>query len=174
VFAVFLVLLVVLPVLELWTIVQVGQAIGVWETIALLIIFSVVGVWLVKREGVNVWRRLNEQLRLGKVPTNEIIDGVLLLLAGTLLLLPGFIGDIVGIALLVPPIRAVARSIVAWSTVKWISRGHGAIKVVAFGAGSVFGSRRRDGRQVIDITEAGTPGQRPAGTAPSFPRELDP
>lgn len=176
-FAVFLVLLVLIPVLELWTIVQVGQAIGVWETIALLIIVSVIGVWLVKQEGVGVWRRLNEQLRLGKVPAAELIDGALLLLAGTLLLLPGFLGDLLGIALILPPGRAVARSIVAWFTVRRISAGHGAIKVVAFGAGTAY-SRARNGRTVVDITEADSPTSPRAGTsatgaAPSSPRELE-
>lgn len=169
-FAVFLVLFFLIPVLELWTIVQVGQAVGVWETIALLIVLSVVGVWLVKRAGVGVWRRLNEQLRLGKVPTAEIIDGVLLLLAGFLLVLPGFLGDVVGLALLIPPVRAAARAVVAWFTVKRISAGHGAIKVVAFGAGGAYGARNRNGRQVVDITEVEHRHKAPS----SFPRELEP
>jgi UPF0716 protein FxsA len=179
VFAVFLFFaLFLMPVLELWTIAVVGHAIGIWETIALLIVFTVVGVWLVKREGVGVWRRLNGELRAGNVPTNEIIDGALLLLAGTLLVLPGFIGDVVGLSLLLPPVRKVARAIVAWSTLKWVTRGHRAIRVLAFGAGTAFG-RSRDGRQVVDITEADAPpGPRPTDASassggPWAPRELD-
>jgi UPF0716 protein FxsA len=175
VFAVFLLLFLLIPVLELWTIVQVGQAIGVWETIALLLIVSVVGVWLVKQAGVGVWRRLNDQLRQGKVPAAEIIDGALLLLAGLLLLLPGFLGDVLGLALLVPPVRAVARSIVAWFTVRRLSAGHRAVKVVAFGAGSAYAARSRGGRQVVDITEVDlTEVDTRRRPTPSTPRELEP
>jgi len=101
---------IVLPIIELAVIIQVGQAIGVFNTIAALLVVSIVGAWLVKREGMSVWRRFHQQVQMGVVPTREIGDGVLIMLAGALLISPGFVTDIVGILLLLPPVRAAVRS----------------------------------------------------------------
>lgn len=100
----------VLPIVELAVIIQVGQAIGVFYTIALLLLVSAVGAWLVKREGIGVWHRFERQVRMGVVPGKEIADGVLIMLAGALLISPGFVTDCVGILLLLPPVRAAIRS----------------------------------------------------------------
>lgn len=105
-----LLLFLIVPIVELYAIIQVGQAIGVLPTIALLIAVSVLGSWLVKREGLGVWRRAQQQLQRGEMPANELIDGMLILLAGALMLTPGFVTDIVGVLLLLPPTRAVLRS----------------------------------------------------------------
>ena len=105
-------LFIIVPIVELAVIIQVGQGIGVLPTIALLLAVSFVGSWLVKREGMGVWRRFNEQVRAGRVPGKEIADGVMILLAGALLLTPGFVTDIVGILLLLPPVRATVRTTV--------------------------------------------------------------
>jgi UPF0716 protein FxsA len=103
-------LLIVLPIVELAVIIQVGQAIGVFNTIALLLVVSVVGAWLVKREGLAAWIRFQRQVERGAVPSREIADGVLIMLAGALLISPGFVTDVVGILLLLPPVRATIRS----------------------------------------------------------------
>ncbi|MEA2901850.1 MAG: protein FxsA [Actinomycetota bacterium] len=103
-------LFIVLPIIELAVIIQVGQAIGVFNTIAALLVVSFVGAWLVKREGLSVWRRFQQQVQMGVVPGREIGDGVLIMLAGALLISPGFVTDIVGIFLLLPPVRAAVRS----------------------------------------------------------------
>jgi UPF0716 protein FxsA len=99
----------VLPLAELFVIVKSSQAIGIGNTIGLLIVVSVVGAYLVKREGRRVWGRFNQQIASGVVPSREIADGVCLLLAGALLLTPGFLTDIVGVLLLLPPSRALIR-----------------------------------------------------------------
>lgn len=101
---------VVVPLVELAVILQVGEALGVLDTVALLFLVSVVGAWLVKREGLSVWRRFNEQLNQGSVPGAELVDGVLILVAGAFLLTPGFVTDTVGLLLLVPPVRAGFRA----------------------------------------------------------------
>ncbi len=101
---------IVLPIVELAVIIQVGQAIGVFNTIAVLLLVSVVGAWLVKREGMGVWNRFQRQVQTGVVPGREIADGVLILFAGALLLTPGFVTDVLGILLLLPPVRAAIRS----------------------------------------------------------------
>jgi UPF0716 protein FxsA len=103
------VLFLAVPIVELFVILQVGQAVGVLDTLALLILISVVGAWLAKREGLGVLRRMQAAVQAGRVPGTELVDGFLILLAGALMLTPGFITDIVAILLLLPPTRAVVR-----------------------------------------------------------------
>lgn len=100
----------VVPFLELFMILRVGQAIGALNTIGLLILVSATGAWLVKREGLAVLRRAQDRIRAGGVPAKELIDGVLILFAGALLLTPGFLTDVVGVLLLLPPVRAGLRA----------------------------------------------------------------
>ena len=107
--AVLVVLFLVVPFLELFVLLQVGQEIGVVPTVVILIVVSLIGGWLVKREGIGVWRRMNEQVRAGRVPGRELADAALILFGGALLLTPGFLTDILGVALLAPPTRAVVR-----------------------------------------------------------------
>lgn len=115
-------LFLVVPFAELYVLLRVGQWIGVGETIGLLVLVSVVGAWLVKREGIGVLRRAQARLQEGSVPGRELVDGVLVLFAGALLLTPGFLTDIAGVLLLLPPVRAALRS----STVKWLRLRAGA------------------------------------------------
>lgn len=109
---VLVVLFVLVPLAELYVIIQVGQAFGALTTIALLILISAAGAWLVKREGIGVWRRFRRQVESGAVPGREIADGVMILFAGALLMTPGFLTDIAGLALLLPPVRAGVRAVV--------------------------------------------------------------
>jgi UPF0716 protein FxsA len=107
---VLVVLFIVVPILELAVIIQVGQSIGVLNTIGLLLLVSLVGSWLVKREGLGVWRRFRQQMESGRVPGREVADGAMIMLAGALLVSPGFITDCVGVLLLLPPVRAAVRA----------------------------------------------------------------
>ena len=109
-FAVLALLFLVVPFVELFVLIQVGQAIGALPTIGLLVVVSIVGAWLVKREGLGVVRRAQEQVNRGHVPGKELVDGVLILFAGALMLTPGFFTDVFGIALLIPPVRAALRT----------------------------------------------------------------
>jgi UPF0716 protein FxsA len=106
------VLFVVMPLAELAVIIQVGQALGVLNTIGMLVLVGVAGAWLVKREGLGVARRLQRTVAAGGVPGNELVDAFLVRLAGALLLAPGFLSDLFAIALLLPPSRAVIRRLV--------------------------------------------------------------
>lgn len=103
-------LFLLVPFLELLVILQVGRSIGALNTIGLLVLVSIVGAWLVKREGVGVLRRAQAQMHRGAVPATELIDGALILFAGALLLTPGFLSDVVGILLLLPPVRLAVRA----------------------------------------------------------------
>ena len=105
-------LFLVVPLAELYVIIQVGHALGALNTIGLLIIISFIGAWLAKREGLGVWRRFQRQVESGSVPGREIADGVMILAASSLLMAPGFLTDIVGILLLLPPVRVAVRAAV--------------------------------------------------------------
>jgi UPF0716 protein FxsA len=109
VFAALALLFLVVPFAELYVIIQIGQAIGALPTIAILVIDSLVGAWLVKREGLAVLRRAQAQIQRGVVPGTELVDGVLILFAGALMLTPGFLTDILATFLLIPPVRVVVR-----------------------------------------------------------------
>jgi UPF0716 protein FxsA len=105
------ILFIAIPIAELAVIIQVGEAIGVWWTIALLIADSVLGSLLMRSQGRVVWRRFNETLSSGRAPAREVADGVLVIFGGALLLTPGFLTDIAGLLFLLPPTRAVIRRI---------------------------------------------------------------
>src|SRR5437763_1225855 len=96
---------------ELYVMVQVAVHFGVLNTIALLALMPFLGIWLVKRAGLAVFRRLHTTLESGGIPHKEVIDGFLLLFAGLLLIVPGFITGSVGLLLLVPPVRIAVRSL---------------------------------------------------------------
>jgi UPF0716 protein FxsA len=100
----------VVPIAELYVIVQVAGGIGVLETIVLLIAVSLAGAWLVKWQGIVTLARFQRRVMSGQVPTAELVDGILVICAGALLLTPGFLTDLTGLALLLPPVRAVVRA----------------------------------------------------------------
>ena len=104
-------LFVVVPLAELFVIIQVGQAIGVWWTIGILIADSILGSVLMRSQGRSAWRRFNDAVRAGRVPAREVVDGALVIFGGALLLTPGFLTDILGLVLLLPPTRAVVRAV---------------------------------------------------------------
>jgi UPF0716 protein FxsA len=105
-------LFLVIPFLELYVILEVvGPALGAPLTILLLAIDSIVGALLFKSQGRSVWRRFNLTLTEGRVPHREVVDGVLVIFGGAFLITPGFLTDIVGILLLLPPTRAVIRRV---------------------------------------------------------------
>lgn len=99
----------IVPLVEIYVLIQVGQVIGAWWTIALLIVDSLIGGWLIKREGGRAWEALNTALQSGRMPAKELADGALILMGGTLMLTPGFVTDSVGILLILPVTRPLAR-----------------------------------------------------------------
>jgi UPF0716 protein FxsA len=103
---------IVLPIAEIFVIIQVGQAIGPWWTIALLIVDSIIGARLLRWQGGRAWRNFQEALAAGRIPHREILDGVLIIAGGAFLLTPGFITDVFGLVLLIPPSRAAVRRMV--------------------------------------------------------------
>ncbi|MEQ1786024.1 MAG: FxsA family protein [Acidimicrobiales bacterium] len=125
-FVVLALLFLVVPIAELYVIVQVAGGIGIPETILLLIAISFLGAWLARVAGLGVLNRIQRTVRAGKVPSAELVDGGLVLFAGALMITPGFLSDLLAILLLLPPSRAVARGIV----LRRIRAGGGLFRVV--------------------------------------------
>jgi len=110
-FAFLAALFIVVSLVEIYLFVLVGSAIGALNTIGLVFLISFTGAWLTKREGFAVVSRIRRQLDAGRMPTNELVDGALVLTGGVLLVAPGFVTDALGLLLLFPPTRAVFRSL---------------------------------------------------------------
>jgi UPF0716 protein FxsA len=104
-----LLFLVLWPVAELLVVIKVAEAIGVLLTIALLIAAWPIGLWALRSQGRAAWRRLSTAVSEGRPPAREVADGALVLLGGSLLIIPGFITDIIGLCALLPPTRALMR-----------------------------------------------------------------
>ncbi|MGI8462104.1 MAG: FxsA family protein [Solirubrobacterales bacterium] len=153
---------IVVPLVELFVIIEVGQAIGVIPTIMLLFLSAILGAVLLRSQGRAVWRRFNEALNERRVPHREVLDGVLVIFGGALLLTPGFVTDIVGILLLAPPSRAGIRSFMSKLLLGRVALGG---RAAYWGYGRVRG-RRSDGAS----DEAPKPGPtpRPAPADRSF------
>lgn len=110
-FPVLVALAIAVPFIELWIIIQVGQAVGFVPTIAVLFAVSIVGSSVVKHEGLRVWRDFTAAIGRGETPSREIVHGACVLLAGVFLLAPGFFTDVLALALLLPPVRAVVARV---------------------------------------------------------------
>jgi len=102
---------VVVPLVEIYVLIQVGQVIGVWWTLLLLIADSIYGGWLIRHEGGRAWQALTNALNSGQMPAKELADAALILVGGTLMLSPGFVTDAMGIVLILPFTRPVARRV---------------------------------------------------------------
>jgi UPF0716 protein FxsA len=151
--------LLVVPIAELWVIVRVADRLGVASTLALLVLVSIAGAWLLKQQGVATWRRLQRTLGAGHMPTEEVSDGALILLGGALLLTPGFLTDLVGLALLLPPTRAIVKRVARRRFGRWAGRRIGV----------------RDRARIYTTTATPRPGPDGApATPPTPPRAVPP
>lgn len=147
-----------LPILELFVFVEVAQAIGFLPALLWIVAASVAGAWLVKREGLSALRRANDKVARGELPTDELASGVLILFGGALMLAPGFITDVVGLVLLLPPTRALLRGTVKRRFVS------GPIVVTRTGVAGGFGTPRRGG----DVWDARSWEEPPGGDRPEL------
>ncbi|MEV4460773.1 FxsA family protein [Microbispora sp. NPDC049633] len=102
------------PVLEIWFLIRVGSVIGGWETVALLIADSILGAWLVRREGRRAWAALRTAVESGRMPDRELADGALIVAGGALLMTPGFLSDVFGFFMILPFSRPIARRWLSW------------------------------------------------------------
>jgi len=158
---VFLIVLIfiVVPVVELYVIIQVGNAIGLIPTLFLLLLDALLGSMLLRHQGRAAWIQFNRALAENRLPHKEVFDGILVIVGGALLLAPGFITDIFGLVLLIPPTRAIVRGITSR-----IVRRRMAIGATVWGAGRATRPPRRR-------PAPGGPGA--AGSAPRGPAPDD-
>jgi UPF0716 protein FxsA len=103
----------VVPIVEIYVLIQVGQVIGPWWTVLLLVADSLFGSWLLKREGVRAWRALQAALTEARMPARELADGALIVLGGALMISPGFVTDVFGLFAILPFTRPLARRLLA-------------------------------------------------------------
>jgi UPF0716 protein FxsA len=144
-----LLLFIVVPIAELYVIIQVGQAIGALPTIGLLLLDSLLGTLLLRAQGRAAWRRFRVALAAGRPPARETVDGALVIVGGALMLAPGFITDAFGILLLLPPSRAAARRGILRNARSRLFAGFGPVGAAA-GAAAGAASRART-RQDYDV-----------------------
>jgi UPF0716 protein FxsA len=142
----FLLVLVTMSAIEIFVFVQVGQWIGYGWAVLALIAIALFGIWLVKREGLGTWRRAQAQMRAGEIPAGEVVDGALIAGAGLLLIIPGFVTDVIGLLLLLPPLR--------WPARRWV-RTHRYVRT----GNAVYG-------RVIDVRGTGGPPPEPPPALP--------
>ena len=146
---------IVVPLAELAVIVAVGDVLGLLPTLLLLLAISVAGAWLAKREGLAAWRRFQLAVAEGRMPTVEVADGAMILVAGALLLTPGFLTDVVGVLLLLPPTRAALRRMVPRLAARRLRRRGGRVVIVD-------GTSRAAGSTKVTWGSPEVPGRDPA------------
>ena len=156
-----LVLLLIVPILEIACFIAVGGAIGIGWTLLLILVTAIIGTWLLRVQGLGLIARMQGELRAGRVPARELVHGLMLALAGVLLLTPGFVTDAVGFALFVPPVRDAVWNLVRGRVTTTLKAG------AASAAMGGMGATRRRG--TIDLDEddyrrADAPHVGPAGS----------
>ncbi|MFN8159948.1 MAG: FxsA family protein [Solirubrobacterales bacterium] len=139
-----IILFIALPIAELYVIIKVGSMIGVPLTLAILLADALLGAMLLRHQGRSAWRRFNKALEERRFPGREVADGVAVTVGGTLLLTPGFITDVLGMILLIPPTRALVRR-AAWWFIGWRYKVVGVTASAASAAGWGFGRMRGAG-----------------------------
>ncbi|ORE91602.1 FxsA family protein [Aurantimonas sp. 22II-16-19i] len=151
-FAIIPFLLLIIPVMEIAVFIAVGNLIGLWPTLALVVLTAVIGSVLLRRQGIGTLARIQAEMNAGRVPARELVDGVMILAAGILLLTPGLVTDTIGFLLFVPGVRGTIRRVISQRVVVMAkgttSRG--------FGAGPAGPQRpqgpRRGGPDVVDLS----------------------
>jgi UPF0716 protein FxsA len=119
-FGILLLLFILIPVAEISLFIQIGQRIGIFPTIFLVVLTGIVGAYLTRIQGFRIWFQIQQQLQQGKFPGDSLIDGLLILVGGLTLLTPGFITDCIGLLCLLPPTRNVFRAVIKRSFEKRI------------------------------------------------------
>ena len=128
-FAKLLILFIGLPLVELAILVRLGEWMGFWPTITLVVVTGFIGAALAKQQGFRTWARIQSEMAAGRMPTAELLDGLLILIGGVVLLTPGLLTDLFGFSLLVPPVRAAVKAFVQRRFVSQLQNKQGRIYV---------------------------------------------
>lgn len=155
-----LILFVIVPAVELYILIQIGQVIGALNTFLLILATGILGSWLAKSQGLAVWRALNDRFARGEIPGRELLDGAIILVCGALLLTPGVVTDVIGLLGLIPGTRAVFRKVLGK-----LFTANPAVRVgVHFGG---HYNTMRANRYAAGTEEMGSSGQQPKTTSSS-------
>jgi UPF0716 protein FxsA len=154
-------LLIVVPVVELWIIVQVAHQIGFLDTLGLLILISIGGAFLLKQQGMATWRRMQTALARGEMPGKEMTDAFLVMLGGALLLTPGFLSDVFGIIFLLPPTRAMFKGVAGRVLAGWVNRRTGGVPRRIYDAKVIRSGRPAGGGSAESARPPGLEANRP-------------
>ncbi|NEU29879.1 membrane protein FxsA [bacterium LRH843] len=122
-FRLILLLLILIPAIEITILIIAGKAIGIWPTFLLILLTGGLGAWLAKKEGLHAIRLAQLQMQQGQLPSNVVLDGICILVGGIFLVLPGFITDVIGLFLLIPFTRAVAKALLLTLFHRMIKKG---------------------------------------------------
>lgn len=136
-----------LPILDLWVLLRIGRAVGFWPALALVIATGIAGAWLARAEGFRVLRSWQSSLSAGRMPEEGVLSGVLVLVGAALLVTPGVITDVLGLALLFPPTRRLVAAALRRRFLRQVETGR--VRIMTFGAP---GAPRRASDDVIDVT----------------------
>tara|TARA_B110000438_G_C15748528_1_gene621852 strand:+ start:839 stop:1312 length:474 start_codon:yes stop_codon:yes gene_type:complete len=131
----------VVPIVELYLIIEVTHQVGFFNTLLALIIISVIGAWMVKQEGLGIVRKVQAEVSSGRIPEKQIIDGLLILFAAVLMLTPGFATDAIGLFLLFPPTRIILRSFMSRRLTKKLKTGRNIF----------WGFQSNSSNQIVDV-----------------------
>lgn len=123
-----LILLICVPILEIYVLIESGRIIGVWPTVLLVIVTGVAGSWLMRHQGFELLRRMQTEMAAGQIPTSALLDGGLILAGGILLLTPGFCTDLAGFTMIIPGTRRVWRGWLAAWLAKQVASGRMTIR----------------------------------------------
>lgn len=117
-----LLFIIIIPAAEISVFLLSGNIIGIWPTIAIILLTGIIGAYLAKKQGLETLRKAQEQMRYGQMPREAILDGICILFGGILLLTPGFISDIIGLLMLMPPTKPIFKRLILKGFRKWIDR----------------------------------------------------
>lgn len=166
-FARILILMLVSPIVELALLIQIGNMIGFWPTIGIIVFTALVGSVLLKQQGLSVWTTLKARLGRGEMPGAQIVDAAIILVAGALLVTPGVLTDVVGFAGLVPLSRIPIRKYIMRRFARSIQQGTSSVGFGIFGGADYTGAPPTDPRDIDDWTGSGS-------SRPNYMREFGP
>jgi len=145
-----LLLFIVVPAVELLILIQMGRWIGTFPTVGLIVVTGIIGAYLTRQQGLQVWRRVQQEMQSGQMPGGTLLEGAMILVAGAVLLTPGILTDALGFLLLIPPTRKLISGLIGRQVQRMMERGQ--VRVGGFGPMGPMGmGNMRDMGNVEDL-----------------------
>lgn len=132
-----LLLFIVVPAVELYLLIRMGQWIGPLPTVGLIVVTGIIGAYLTRQQGLQIWRRVQDEMQSGQIPGGALLEGAMILVAGAVLMTPGILTDALGFLLLIPPSRKLISGLVGRQIKRMMENGQ--IRVGGFGPSGMGG-----------------------------------